>query len=188
LAAGSIMVPAARIALIVECALRQGFVVAVLIASLTLCGSLARAEEFSADAYVAHVGKGAYIIDYGELKLANRRMTCGKRPIVIDPNLDDYAAAYPGFLILNPVKIEQVEPVVAWWIFKHECAHQFKGPDEETADCWAVQRGRAEGWLQPQGIEAICSFIRPAEGDSMHFSGSERCAIVRRCFGAKLLH
>ena len=40
--------------------------------------------------------------------LAGKRMTCGRRPVVIDPHLDDYAAAYPGFLILNPAKIEQV--------------------------------------------------------------------------------
>lgn len=182
------MVPASRVTEFMECALRQGLVVALLMACFILCGSPVFAEELAADAYVAEVGKGAYIIEYGELRLANRRMTCGKRPIVIDPNLDDYAAAYPGFLILNPAKIEQVEPVVAWWIFKHECAHQFKGPDEETADCWAVQRGRAEGWLDPKGIEEICAFIRPAEGNSMHFSGSQRCGIVRRCFGAKLLH
>lgn len=170
-----------------ELALRQGTVVAVLLALLTLLSASAHADELSAEAYVEHVGGGAYVMEYGELLLAGRRMTCGKRPVVIDPNLDDYAAAYPGFLILNPAKIEQVEPVVAWWIFKHECAHQFKGPDEETADCWAVQRGRAEGWLKTEGVEQICGFIRPAEATFMHFSGSERCAIVRRCFGSKLL-
>jgi hypothetical protein len=167
---------------------RQGLIVAILLTFPTIQSAESWAEELTAEAYVAHVGGEATIIDHSELKLAGRRMTCGKRPVVIDPKLDDYAAAYPGFLILNPKKIEQVEPVVAWWIFKHECAHQFKGPDEETADCWAVQRGRAEGWLKPDGIEQICNFIRPAEGDSMHFSGSERCAIVRRCYGAKLLN
>ncbi len=40
---------------------------------------------------------------------------------------------------------------------------------------------------EPQGIEQICHFIRPAEGDAMHFSGSERCGIVRRCYGNKKL-
>lgn len=170
-----------------ERGLGRGVLLALLWAVLAVAGPQVRAEDLSAEAYVSHVGGGAFIMEYGELLLAGRRMTCGKRPVVIDPNLDDYAAAYPGFLILNPTKIEQVEPTVAWWIFKHECAHQFKGPDEETADCWAVQRGRAEGWLKPDGIEQICHFIRPAEGDSMHFSGSERCAIVRRCYGDKKL-
>ena len=93
-----------------ERTLRQGSVVALFLMLVSALSSPALSEELSAESYVEHVGKGAYIIDYGDLKLANRIMTCGKRPIVVDPNLDDYAAAYPGFLILNPAKIEQVEP------------------------------------------------------------------------------
>ncbi len=52
--------------------------------------------------YVATVGNGAYIVGAGELAIDGRVVNCGVRPTVIDPNLDDYAAAYPGFLILNP--------------------------------------------------------------------------------------
>ena len=132
--------------------------------------------------YVAHVGGDAKIVPPGQLKLGPHRMLCGQRPTVLDNQLDDYGAAYPGFLILNPRLIERVPLVVRKWIFAHECGHQFRGPDEETADCFAVQRGRRQGWLTPEGLDEICSFIKPAKGDSMHFSGSQRCEQMRKCY------
>ncbi|MFM9849161.1 MAG: hypothetical protein ACKVP3_18615 [Hyphomicrobiaceae bacterium] len=132
--------------------------------------------------YIAHVGGEAKIVTAGELKLDGRKMTCGQRPTVLDGQLDDYGAAYPGFLILNPKLIAKVSTTVKLWIFAHECGHQFRGPDEETADCFAVQRGRRQGWLTADGVEEVCKFISPAKGDSMHFSGSHRCESMRKCF------
>lgn len=134
------------------------------------------------DEYVAHVGGDARIVANGELTLDNRRLTCGRRPTVLDNQLDDYGAAYPGFLILNPRLLAKVSTPVKLWIFSHECGHQFRGPDEETADCFAVQRGRREGWLTPEGLEEVCRFISPAKGDSMHFSGANRCTYMRECY------
>ena len=134
------------------------------------------------DEYVAHVGGDARVVPYGQLVLDRRRMTCGHRPTVLDSQLDDYGAAYPGFLILNPRLLSKVSTPVKLWIFAHECGHQFRGPDEETADCFAVQRGRREGWLTMDGIEEVCRFITPAKGDSMHFSGSHRCDYMRKCY------
>jgi hypothetical protein len=132
--------------------------------------------------YIAHVGGEAKIVAAGQLKLDGRNMTCGQRPTVLDGQLDDYGAAYPGFLILNPKLIAKVSTTVKLWIFAHECGHQFRGPDEETADCFAVQRGRRQGWLTADGVEEVCKFISPAKGDSMHFSGSHRCESMRKCF------
>jgi hypothetical protein len=132
--------------------------------------------------YVAHVGGDAKIVEPGGVKLDGFRMTCGQRPTVMDNQLDDYGAAYPGFLILNPRLMSKVPTVVKKWIFAHECGHQFRGPDEETADCFAVQRGRRQGWLDEAGLDEICKFISPAKGDSMHFSGSHRCQIMRQCY------
>lgn len=132
--------------------------------------------------YVAHVGGDATIVPGGQLKLDNMRMICGHRPTVLDNQLDDYGAAYPGFLILNPRLLAKVSRPVKLWIYAHECGHQFRGPDEETADCFAVQRGRREGWLSPEGVEEVCRFIAPAKGDTMHFSGSYRCEYMRKCY------
>ena len=143
----------------------------------------ARAEAGpSPEEYVAHVGGDAKIVAYGELALDGRKLVCGKRPTVLDTQLDDYGAAYPGFLILNPKLLAKVSTPVKLWIHAHECGHQFRGPDEETADCFAVQRGRRQGWLTPDGLEEVCRFISPAKGDSMHFSGSHRCELMRKCY------
>ncbi len=139
----------------------------------------------TAEEYVRQVGGGAHIVPPGQFHVAGRKVWCGRRPTVIDNQLDDYGAAYPGFLIMNPRLISRVPDAVKLWIYAHECAHQFRGPDEETADCFAVQRGRRQGWLKPSGLEQICNFISPARGDAMHLAGPHRCAQMRRCYGSK---
>ena len=83
---------------------------------------------------------------------------------------------------MNPKLLDRVSTPVKQWIFAHECGHQFRGPDEETADCFAVQRGRREGWLSTEGLDEVCRFISPAKGDSMHFSGVNRCDAMRKCY------
>jgi len=132
--------------------------------------------------YVANAGGDARIVPKNELKLDNWRVRCGQRPTVLDNRLDDYGAAYPGFLILNPRLLARVSTTIKLWIYAHECGHQFRGPDEETADCFAVQRGRREGWLTPEGLEDVCRFIAPAKGDTMHLTGSYRCEYMRQCY------
>lgn len=151
-----------------------------------LCAALLLSTPVKAgpnpEEYVAQVGKGASIVPWSDLKLDGRKVMCGKRPTVLDNQLDDYGAAYPGFVILNPKLLDKVSTPVKLWIHAHECGHQFRGPDEETADCFAVQRGRRQGWLTAEGLEEVCKFIAPAKGDSMHFSGSRRCELMRQCF------
>jgi hypothetical protein len=151
--------------------------------ALLAAGVVARAEDQSPtpDEYVAHVGGDAKIIASGEFELDGIKLYCGTRPTVIDNTLDDYGAAYPGFLIMNMRLLTRLSTPVKLWIYSHECGHQFRGPDEETADCFAVQRGRRQGWLSPGGVEEICKFISPAKGDAMHFSGSHRCEYMRQC-------
>jgi len=131
------------------------------------------------DEYIAHVGGDAKIVNSGQLTLDKRRVYCGQRPTVLDSQLDDYGAAY---VILNPALLGRVSTPVKLWIFSHECGHQFRGPDEETADCFAVQRGRREGWLTPEGLEEVCSFISPAKSTMMHFAGPHRCEAMRKCY------
>jgi hypothetical protein len=151
-------------------------------AGATIMAASAADDIPTPEEYVNHVGGDAQIVKPGELKLDGKRMLCGNRPTVLDSQLDDYGAAYPGFLILNPRLMAKISTPVKMWIHAHECGHQFRGPDEETADCFAVQRGRREGWLTPEGLNEVCQFISPAKGDSMHFAGSHRCAYMRQCY------
>ncbi|MBI1383966.1 MAG: hypothetical protein GC150_03525 [Rhizobiales bacterium] len=158
---------------------------------LAVCLGLGRpavAEGPTVEEYLAHVGEEASVIAYGQVRIDGKRMICGRRPTVIDPTLDDYAAAYPTFLILNPKRMEGLPTAVKLWIFSHECGHQFRGPDEERADCFAVQRGRRQGWLDETGLAQICSFIKPSAGSSMHWSGPKRCEIMRACFADPTIH
>jgi hypothetical protein len=160
---------------------RLGARVALALALSASCALHASAGP-TPEEYLGHVGGDAKIVAAGQLKLDGQRLVCGQRPTVLDNNLDDYGAAYPGFLILNPKLLNRVSTPVKLWIYAHECGHQFRGPDEETADCFAVQRGRRQRWLTPEGLEEVCRFIAPAKGDSMHFSGSYRCEAMRKCY------
>jgi hypothetical protein len=156
---------------------------AVLVALVSLTPvSPTTAASPTPEEYLARTGGVGKLIPSGELDLDGRKVICGRRPTVLDEKLDDYGAAYPGFLILNPKLIAKVSLPVKLWIHAHECGHQYRGPDEETADCFAVQRGRRQGWLTLEGLEEVCRFISPAKGDSMHFAGSHRCEAMRRCY------
>ena len=133
--------------------------------------------------YVNEAGGDARIVRAGELTIDGHKVTCGQRPTVLDSKLDDYGAAYPGFLILNPKYMGALKSTaVKMWIHAHECGHQFRGPDEETADCFAVQRGRRQGWLTEEGLEEVCKFMAPAKGDNMHFTGTQRCQAMKQCY------
>ena len=133
--------------------------------------------------YVSQVGGDARIVPVGELKIDGYKVFCGRRPTVLDSKLDDYGAAFPGFLILNPKLLAKLKHRhVKLWIHAHECGHQFRGPDEETADCFAVQRGRRAGWLTPEGLEDVCLFMAPAKADGAHFTGAKRCQAMKECY------
>jgi hypothetical protein len=139
----------------------------------------------TAEEYVRIVGSDARLVPAGELVLADRKVSCGHRPTVLHDRLDDHGAAYPGFIILNPTLLEKVSNPVKLWIYAHECGHQFRGPNEEAADCFAVQRGRRQGWLTPDGLEQLCRYMAPKKSNNTHFSGPERCLAMRECYADK---
>jgi hypothetical protein len=132
--------------------------------------------------YVERNGGGATIVPAGQLVLDGHRMSCGPWATITDPNLDDYGKSYPQFVILNPPYIAKVPTAVKLWIYSHECGHLFRGPDENKADCYAIRRGRNEGWLNAAGLEQVCRFISAARPDALHASGPDRCNLMRECF------
>ncbi|MEM7775548.1 MAG: hypothetical protein AAF732_08050 [Pseudomonadota bacterium] len=158
---------------------RQIAAVSALVA-LGCLGFSANSQVPTPETYAEAVG--GQLVAPGDLIIDDTPMRCGRRPTVLDARLDDFGAAFPGFVILNPRLMARVSKTVKLWIYAHECGHQYRGPDETKADCFAVQRGRRYGWLDSDGLEQICTFIRPAKSTMMHLSGSRRCEVMRQCF------
>lgn len=161
--------------------------------ALVLCASgAAHAQEFvyrggSARAptvaeYLKAAGPPAKLVAHGKLTIDGKRMNCGKRPTVINPNFDSWGGAFPGFLILNTKKISGLSTQVKLYIYSHECGHQFIGADELKADLFAIRRGVKWGWLDAKGIEEICTFISQLKGDAAHPPGPKRCKLMRNRF------
>lgn len=158
--------------------------IATIAVGVVTCVQLAFAYDNppTPEEYRDKVGGDAEVVPAKEYEIDGKRVYCGHRPTVTDNSLDDYGAAYPGFLIMNPRLLERVTTPVKMWIYAHECGHQFRGAEEAAADCFAVQRGRAMGWLTAEGLEEVCQFISPARADSAHFSGEKRCEHMRKCY------
>ena len=138
--------------------------------------------DLSLEDYLKEAGPDAKLVQAGKLKIDGQTMLCGRRPTVIDPNFASWGGAYPGYLILNPNKLDGLATVVKLFIYAHECGHQFIGRDEQAADCFAVKRGRRYGWLDEVGLGEVCAFMERLKGDWDHASGSNRCKKMRICY------
>ncbi len=141
------------------------------------------ADPYTPQKYARDRGlKNPRIFAPGRLVIDGTRMICGKRSTVYDPTLDDFGGAFNGFIILNPRLLKRLPRQVKLWVYSHECAHQFRGADEATADCFAIKRGVRRGWLKRTGMNQICKFIWSAPASNMHPPGPERCERMKRCF------
>ena len=136
-------------------------------------------------AYLTRSARTPSLVEHGALKIDGKRVNCGKRPTVLNPNFDSWGGAFPGFLILNTKKISGLSTQVKLYIYSHECGHQFEGADEIKADLFAIRRGVKWGWLDAQGMEDICAFISQLKGDSVHPPGPKRCDIMRKHYQAR---
>ena len=162
------------------------FLGALILSCLTISATPVSAEKYTPQQYIKDRKlKNAKIIPAGKLRIDGTRMICGRRPTVMDSKFSDFGGAFDGFIILNPRLLKRLPRQVKKWIYSHECAHQFRGHDEATADCFAVKRGRNRGWLKPSGMKQICKFIWNAPATQMHPPGPERCKMMRACYKRK---
>jgi hypothetical protein len=136
------------------------------------------------EAYVARAGGDARILPAGQLRLDGKPAICGQRPTVLDSGLSDFSASFPGYLVLNPRRLASLSLPVQMWIHAQSCGYQFRGPDGSKADCFAVERGREQGWLTDAGMDNVCAFIAPTSASAAHAAGPERCKVMRGCFAA----
>lgn len=135
----------------------------------------------TAEEYLAHLGGGATLIPAGALTYDGQSFACGRFPAMLNARLDDYGAAFFGFVLLNPARFEALPLTLKRYAYAHECGHQYVGYDEGEADCYAVRRGRREGWLDARAMDEICAFINRSKGDGAHALGTRRCRMMRQC-------
>ncbi len=122
------------------------------------------------------------VIAAGKLKVAGRRMRCGRTPTEIDRNFWSYGGHTDGRIILNPRKLATLPKAVRLYVYAHECGHHKFGDGEIKADCYAVQRGRRAGWLTRAGLGQVCKFYEGRRGNYVHPPGPERCELMTKCF------
>lgn len=132
--------------------------------------------------YLAHIAGKGEIVPAGELRIDGEIFSCGHRPTVMADTLDDYAAAYYGFVIVNKARFSELPLTLKRYVYAHECAHQYVGRGELAADCYAARMGRRAGWLDQAGVDEICGFIGRAKASPRHPPGPKRCAYIRACF------
>lgn len=114
--------------------------------------------------------------------IAGQPLVCGGAVSYV-ADIPDIAMAQQGLLMFRP-DFFSLPAYVQWYIYAHECAHQYVGNDERAADCFAVQMGRDQGFFPPQAIQQICAFTFPTPGDWSHLPGPLRCAEMQLCYAA----
>jgi hypothetical protein len=132
--------------------------------------------------YAARHAPAARYIAAGEVTFDGERFECGRRATVFNSGFSDYGAAFFGFVILNPDRFARLPLAMKRFAYAHECGHQFVGYSELYADCYAVKRGLAQRWLDPQALDDICEFFSKSKGSALHLPGPQRCAAIRACY------
>jgi hypothetical protein len=116
------------------------------------------------------------------IEISGRAVHCGNVRILTDRHLPSEGAAAPGLLILNPRMLSEQPASVRLFVFHHECGHHNVGESELKADCWAVDRGVRDGWLDAKGLDAVCRSFEDAPETDTHPSGRRRCRNLDQCF------
>jgi hypothetical protein len=136
-----------------------------------------------AAASVAHAQDSAQR-NVSALQLAGRQVHCDRVRLRLDGRLENLGAAAVDerLLLLNPRLLRRYSNTVQLFVFHHECGHHRVGGSELKADCWAVNRGLRDGWLDRKGLAQVCRSFENAPETDTHPSGRRRCANIDRCF------
>jgi hypothetical protein len=164
--------------------LRQALIAVGLFLMLGVGGAWALQSLYSTPTAAEYLARKphARLVAAGALAFDGQTFTCGRYPTILDPKLDDYGAAWFGFILVNPDRFAKLPLTIKRYAYRHECGHQYVGYDEGEADCYAIRQGRREGWLDDKALDDICAFISRSRGDSAHAFGERRCTMMRLCF------
>jgi len=122
----------------------------------------------------------------GSVRIAARTLRCGNVRNVLDARLQNLGISVleAKLLVINPRLMARQPGPVRLFVFQHECGHHHVGASELAADCWAVERGVRDGWLDAAGLAQICQSFGDAPATATHPSGARRCGNLNRCFTA----
>lgn len=150
---------------------------------LGLATAIAALLSFTSATHAAPASSGVPKLQRdGTVSIAGRNLRCGGARNVLDRRLPSEGAAAPGVLIINPRLINRMPPVVRVFVYYHECGHHNIGASELRADCWAVNRGVREGWLDRAGLRQVCRSFGNMPRTPTHPSSRARCRNLDRCF------
>jgi hypothetical protein len=118
--------------------------------------------------------------------LGGRKVQCNNAQIMIDRTLPSEGGAGDDFVILNPDMLKSQPETVRIFVFKHECGHLTVGDSELKADCFAVQQGVREHWLDRKGLDQVCQSFDGAPETDTHPSAARRCRNLDQCYASAL--
>jgi len=118
--------------------------------------------------------------------LGGRKVQCNNAQIMIDRTLPSEGGAGDDFVILNPDMLKNQPETVRIFVFKHECGHLTVGDSELKADCFAVQQGVREHWLDRKGLDQVCQSFDGAPETDTHPSAARRCRNLDQCYAEAL--
>jgi pyruvate/2-oxoglutarate dehydrogenase complex dihydrolipoamide acyltransferase (E2) component len=118
--------------------------------------------------------------------LGGHKLNCNNAQIMVDRTLPSEGGAGDDFVILNPDMLKNQPETVRIFVFKHECGHLTVGDSELKADCFAVQQGVREHWLDRKGLDQVCQSFDGAPETDTHPSAERRCRNLDQCYAAAL--
>lgn len=120
----------------------------------------------------------------GTAVIGGMKLSCSAAKVVVSNAVPGPGFAVEGMIMFGPKFLRAYPPLVQRLVFLHECAHQYVGTDESAADCWAVERGKRQGWLTRAGLNQACKALWHTQADGVHLAGPERCQGLEQCFAA----
>lgn len=118
----------------------------------------------------------------GSAVIGGVRMNCAAAEVIVSNEVPGPGFAVDGAILFSPKHLKEYPPMVQRLVFLHECAHQYIGADEGSADCWAVKAGKRQGWLTVSGLRQACRALWHTEADGYHLAGPQRCQQLLQCF------
>ncbi len=118
--------------------------------------------------------------------LGGHKLGCNNAEIMVDRSLPSEGGAGDDFVILNPDMLKSQPETVRIFVFKHECGHLTVGDSELKADCYAVEQGVREHWLDRKGLDQVCQSFDGAPETETHPSAARRCRNLNQCYAAAL--